>query len=304
MSDADVADMAAGPSGLDGLQHRFLGADRLDDRVCPRPLVSSLMRFTPASPRSAMMSVAPNSRARRWRVSWRLIATIRSAPELTGGQYRAQSDRSVTDHYHGLAGPGFGGDGPEPARTQHVGGRQEIRHEISRGNLRSGDQSAVGQRDPHPLSLCAACGAEDLAVDARRRIAGAADLTGVVGGEEPAHHELAGPDRGDLSAPTSSTMPTYSWPIGIGPSTGSAPRYGHRSDPQMHDADKLNDRVGRTLDSGFGPLLDSYVTGGVHHRRAHYRSPPQGCRAVSPRTHHPGNAFPAFPGTACRDVYR
>src|SRR5215213_6304364 len=34
-------------------------------------------------------------------------------------------------------------------------------------------------------------------------------------------------------------MPTYSWPIGIGPSTGSAPRYGHRSYPQMHDTDKL-----------------------------------------------------------------
>ncbi len=41
------------------------------------------------------------------------------------------------------------------------------------------------------------------------------------------------------AAPTSSTMPTYSCPIVIGPSTGSAPRYGHKSDPQMHDADKL-----------------------------------------------------------------
>src|SRR3954447_6287057 len=34
------------------------------------------------------------------------------------------------------------------------------------------------------------------------------------------------------SAPTSSTMPTYSWPIAWC-STGAMPRYGHRSEPQM-----------------------------------------------------------------------
>ena len=33
VADADVADVAAGPGGADGLHHRFLGADRLDDRV-------------------------------------------------------------------------------------------------------------------------------------------------------------------------------------------------------------------------------------------------------------------------------
>src|SRR3954471_19054163 len=38
------------------------------------------------------------------------------------------------------------------------------------------------------------------------------------------------------SSPTSSTIPTYSWPIGAGPLTGSMPRYGHRSDPHTHVA--------------------------------------------------------------------
>ena len=40
------------------------------------------------------------------------------------------------------------------------------------------------------------------------------------------------------SLPSSSTIPTYSCPIAIGQSAGSSPRYGHRSDPQMHVAGK------------------------------------------------------------------
>ena len=37
--------------------------------------------------------------------------------------------------------------------------------------------------------------------------------------------------------PTSSTTPQYSWPIAIGWVTGFSPRNGHRSDPQMQDAE-------------------------------------------------------------------
>src|SRR3954471_6124928 len=36
--------------------------------------------------------------------------------------------------------------------------------------------------------------------------------------------------------PSSSTMPTNSWPMRVGSVTGRAPRYGHRSEPQMQDA--------------------------------------------------------------------
>ena len=39
--------------------------------------------------------------------------------------------------------------------------------------------------------------------------------------------------------PTSSTTPQYSCPIAIGDVTSFRPRYGHRSDPQMQEADSL-----------------------------------------------------------------
>src|SRR5438445_3229998 len=39
--------------------------------------------------------------------------------------------------------------------------------------------------------------------------------------------------------PTSSTMPQYSCPIGVGCGTASMPRYGHRSDPHTHVAEIL-----------------------------------------------------------------
>src|SRR5439155_13542906 len=41
------------------------------------------------------------------------------------------------------------------------------------------------------------------------------------------------------SRPISSTMPQYSWPMGVGSVVGFAPRYGHRSDPQIHVTDSL-----------------------------------------------------------------
>src|SRR6266481_5718986 len=48
------------------------------------------------------------------------------------------------------------------------------------------------------------------------------------------------PGLTDLTAlPTSSTMPQYSWPIGVGWAIGWIPRYGHRSDPHTHVAEIL-----------------------------------------------------------------
>src|SRR5207253_11273997 len=38
------------------------------------------------------------------------------------------------------------------------------------------------------------------------------------------------------SRPTSSTIPQYSWPNGVGCATGAMPRYPHRSEPQTHVA--------------------------------------------------------------------
>src|SRR6266550_2503694 len=39
--------------------------------------------------------------------------------------------------------------------------------------------------------------------------------------------------------PTSSTMPQYSCPIGVGWGTGLIPRYGHKSEPHTHVAEFL-----------------------------------------------------------------
>ena len=88
------------------------------------------------------------------------MAMIRSAPELLGGQDAEQADGAVTDHGDGLARAGLGGDGAEPAGAQDVGGGQEVRDQVVGGDVRGGDQGAVGQRHAHPLRLGAARGAE------------------------------------------------------------------------------------------------------------------------------------------------
>ena len=62
--------------------------------------------------------------------------------------------------------------------------------------------------------------------------------------------------------PTSSTMPTYSWPIGDGPSTASIAAVG----PQIGAADagrgQPDDRIGRLQDRRLGPVLDADVARG------------------------------------------
>jgi hypothetical protein len=50
------------------------------------------------------------------------------------------------------------------------------------------------------------------------------------------------------SRPTSSTMPQYSWPMGVGSVTGWIPRQGQRSDPQMQLAEsRMIASVGSTI---------------------------------------------------------
>ena len=85
-----------------------------------------------------------------------------------------------------------------------------------------GDERAVGERDAGELGL-GADGAHQHAVHAVGLVAGPADLAGVVGGPERSDDEVADLDGADLGSPTSSTTPTYSWPITWW-STGSAPR--------------------------------------------------------------------------------
>jgi hypothetical protein len=110
-----------------------------------------------------------------------------------------QANRAVTDHSDGLARPGVGGHGTEPPRAEHVGGREQARDQVVGGDVRGGDEGAVGKRDAQQLGL-GAQGAHGYAVDAGALVAGPADLAGVVRGPERTDHELARLDRLNLPA--------------------------------------------------------------------------------------------------------
>ncbi len=193
---------------------------------------------------------------------------IRSAPSCSGGQYPEQPDRAVADDGDGLAGPGFGGDGGEPAGAEHVGGGEEVWDQVVGGHLRGGDEGAVGQRHAHPLGLCGAGGAERLLVRAGRLVAGAADLAGVVGGEKRPDHELArlhgGDRRSDLLDDAAVLVTHRPRPV---------ERFDPAVGPQVRSADagrrQPDDRIGRFQDGRFGVVLDPHVTGGGHDGNTH-----------------------------------
>src|SRR5215217_3330254 len=151
----------------------------------PRPSVSSLIRAAPSSPRSVTISVAPNSRASRWRDSCRLIAMIRSAPSClaasTASRPTAPSPTTATV-LPGAASAATAPNQPVPS-TSEAASRLGI--------ISSGGRPGVATRVPS---------ASGLPVDARRLVAGPADLAGVVGGEERADDELARLDQTYLVA--------------------------------------------------------------------------------------------------------
>jgi hypothetical protein len=179
--------------------------------------------------------------------------------ELLSGEDGEQPDGAVTDDGDGLAGPGLGGDGAEPAGTEDVGGGEEARDQVTGRNVGGGDQRAVSQRDPQPLRL-GAFGSDACAVDARRLVAGPTDLAGVVGGEKRTDHELARLDRRYLGADllddpgvlmTHWRRPAEWVRASVRPEVRAADTSGGQPD----------DRVGRRHDLRFGALLDPNVTG-------------------------------------------
>jgi hypothetical protein len=201
--------------------------------------------------------------------------------ELAGREDGAESHGAVPDDGDGLAGAGLGRDRPEPAGAEDVGGGQQRRDEVGVRLARGGDQGAVGERDAHALGLSAAGGTEDLPVHAGGLVAGQADLAGVVGGEERSDDEVADLDvphvRADLLDDAGVLVAHVE---GLGDLVGAA------VGPQVRPADagrgQADDRVGGLHDGGFGDVLDTDVSGGVHHDSAHRGSPrfgrPARCR--------------------------
>jgi len=105
-------------------------------------------------------------------------------------------------------------------------------------------------------------------VDAGGLVARAADLAGVVGGEEGPHHELAGLDRADPAAHLLDD-PGVLMPHGPGAVQPLDAPIG----PQVRAADagrrQPDDGVGRLQDLWLGAVLYSDVTRGMHDGYAH-----------------------------------
>ena len=185
---------------------------------------------------------------------------IRSAPSCLAASTAQQADGAVADDRHGLARTDLGRHGAEPAGAEHVGGREQARDHVVRRHARRRDQGAVGERDAGVLGLCAG-GGTGLPVDARRLVAGPADLAGVVGGEERADDELARLDGRDRAADLlddADVLVAHRCRLvtGLDAAVGPEVRAAHAGGRQPDDG------VGRLDDGRVGALLGTRRPGG------------------------------------------
>ncbi len=190
--------------------------------------------------------------------------------QLLRGEDAEQPDRAVAHDRDGLSGAGFGGDGGEPARAEHVGGGQQRRDEIGLGHSGRGHEGAVGERDAGVLGLCADR-AHEHPVHAVGLVAGPADLARVVGGPERADDEVADLHAGHVGADSGDDAGV------LVPHRGVVDGLGAAVGPEVGPADagggELDDRVGGLDDHRIIAILDADVAGGVHGHCAHDGSP-------------------------------
>ena len=196
----------------------------------------------PALPRSATMSVAPNSRAIACRSAWRDIATMRSAPRRaaasTAHRPTAPSPTTTTV-LPALTSAETAAWWPVPITSDSV---SRLYTSVSSGasEVATRVPSAMGTRthSPWPPST-------------------GRPYSSLPPHQAPCSHEVCiplrqwmhvpsliakgamtkSPRRMDrTSEPASSTMPTNSCPIRVAGFVGVMPRYGHRSEPQTQEA--------------------------------------------------------------------
>src|SRR5829696_7955975 len=268
---ADEPDVTAGPRAADGLHHRLLRADGLHDRVRAEPAGELL------DPCRALLAALGHDLTRAELPGEPLAGLVpahRDDPlraELLGGEHREQADGTVANDRHRLAWSGLGRHSAKPAGAEHVGGREQAGDHVLRRQARRCYEGAVGERDAGVLCLCAG-GGTGLPVDARRLVAGPADLAGVVGGEERADDELARLDQTYLAADLLDNadvfMAHWGRPVdrrdaAVGPEVRAA-----------HAADRQSDEgVGRLDDRRVGALLETHVPGAVKNCYLHDLSP-------------------------------
>ena len=127
MADADVPDVAAGARGADRLQHRLLGADRLDDRVAP-----SLGQLL--DPRHALVAALGDDVGGAefaGQLLARLVPAHRDDPlgtELPCREHPSRH-RAVADDRDRLAGSARRRRA-EPTGAEHIGGGQQARDQV------------------------------------------------------------------------------------------------------------------------------------------------------------------------------
>src|SRR5215203_2620276 len=268
---ADEPHVTACPRGADGLHHRLLRADGLDDRVRAEPVGELL------DPCRALVAALGHDLGRAelpGEPLAGLVAAHRDDPlraELIGGEHREQPHGAVADHRHRLAWSGLGSHGTKPAGAEHVGGRQQAGDHLLRRHPRRRYEGAVGERDAGVLCLCAS-GGTGLAVDARRLVAGPADLAGVVRGEERADDELARLDQTYLAADLLDDADVLMAHRGrlvdrLDAAVGPEVRAAHAGDRQSDDG------VGLLDNRRVGALLETHVPGAVKHGSSHGWSP-------------------------------
>ena len=140
---------------LDRLHHRLLRANTLQNRV----RTDSIGQLLDAG--DAFIAALGHDVGRAelaCELLPRLVTAHRDDPfraHLLGGEHTEQADRAVTDHHDRLARLHVRRIGGKPARAHDIGERQQARDQVLRGNIRSGDQGAVRERDTQHSGACA-----------------------------------------------------------------------------------------------------------------------------------------------------
>ena len=246
--DADVAHVPAPPGRADRLHHRLLRADALQHRVGSDPLGQLL------DAGDALVATLDDDVGRP-ELAGELLPRLVAAhgddplrPHLLRRQHRQQAHRTVADDRDGGPRPHVGRVGREPAGAQHVGGRQEARDQVVRGDARRRHQRPVRQRHAEHRGLGPG---DELAVHARRLVAVPAVGARVVGRGERADDELPRLDRphgaADLLDDAAVFVPHRGGPVdGLEPAIRPEVRPAHAG--------------GRDADDGVRRLDDSRVS--------------------------------------------
>jgi hypothetical protein len=190
--------------------------------------------------------------------------------QALGGDHTTQPDGAVADDGHGVPGLDARHDGGVVAGAQHVGERQQRRHQRVVLADRQRVQRPVGVRDSHRLSLrgAAAVAVEEAAVNAGGVQTLATEGARAVGERERHHHKVPRFDRTDVCADVlddADRLVAHRAP-GLGALQVSVRPQIAAADAGAGDA---HDRVGRIDDRRIGHVLDANVAGGVHEGGSH-----------------------------------